>query len=166
MEYLQVFNNKKELLNEKIERNKKFELKDDKYFMIILIFIENSKKEFLIQKTSKEKDSCMATTGGHVTFGDDGAITVLKEVEEELGLILKKEEINIVDTLKYDNCHVEIYYTKKDIDINSITLQESEVEYVNWYSEEEIMEFIENNEFRKSNIKPFEVILEYRKNMK
>ena len=51
MEYLQVFNNKREMLNEKVPRKEKFNLKDGKYFMIILLFIENSNGEFLIQKT-------------------------------------------------------------------------------------------------------------------
>lgn len=163
MEYLQVFDKDKNILNEKIERDNKYNLPENKFFMIVLIFIENNEGKFLLQKTSKERHSCIATTGGHVSFGDDGIKTVIKEVKEELGIDILPVDINYVDTVIYKNCHLETYYTKKDIDINSITLQESEVESVDWYSIDEINYFISSKNFREGNIKPFERVLEYRK---
>ena len=48
MELLQLFDENKNMLNESIERDKKKELPEGKYFMIILLFIENNNK-FLIQ---------------------------------------------------------------------------------------------------------------------
>ena len=163
MEYLQVFDKEKNILNEKVDRDNKYKLPDGKFFMIALIFIENSEGKFLMQKTSKERHSCIATTGGHVEFGDTGFETIIREVKEELGIELLPEDINYVGATIYKNCHLETYYTKKPIDINSVVIQKSEVEYVDWYSEEELLKFIENNEFREGNIKPFEFILKYRK---
>ena len=164
MEYLQVFNKEKNILNEKVDRDNKYKLPDGKYFMIALIFIENSEGKFLMQKTSKERHSCIATTGGHVAFGDTGFETIIREAKEELGLELLPEDINYVDTIIYKNCHLETYYTKNDIDINSITLQESEVESVDWYSIDEINNFISSKNFREGNIKPFELVLKYKSN--
>ena len=88
MEYLQVFDENKKMLNEKIERDLKKTLTGNKFFMVILLFIENSEGKFLLQKTSEARNSEIATTGGHVTFGDDGFKTTLKEAKEELGLTL------------------------------------------------------------------------------
>lgn len=161
MEYLQVFDKNRNVLNEKVDRKNKYNLPLDKYFMIVLIFIENDEGCFLMQKTSKSKHSCIAVTGGHVTFGDTGIETVVKEVKEELGMDLLPNNINFVDATIYKNCHLEIYYTKNNVDIESLVLQESEVEYVKWYSIDEIYEFIRNNEFREANIEPFNRILEY-----
>ena len=76
MEYLQVFNDKKKPLDEKVERENKYQLPEGKYFMVVIIFIENSEGKFLLQKTSKERNSCIATTGGHVKFGDNGLDTI------------------------------------------------------------------------------------------
>ena len=162
MEYLQVFDKEKKMLNEKVARDNKLDLPDGKYFMIVLIFIENSEGKFLFQKTSKERNSCIATTGGHVTFGDDGLKTAVKEVKEELGVTLDASELSFVDTFIYSKGYLETYYVKKDIDINSITVQTEEVEYVKWYSVDEIKEFIDKGELRKGNIEPFKKLLEYK----
>lgn len=48
MEYLQVFDDDKNLLDEKVERSNKLNLKDGKRFMIVLVFIENSEHKFLV----------------------------------------------------------------------------------------------------------------------
>lgn len=162
MEFLQVFDENKNKLNEKIDRSLKKTLSGNKYFMIVLLFIENDNK-FLLQKTSVLRNSEIATTGGHVSYGDDGYITVFKEANEELGIQLDKDLLKLIDTVIINNCFVEIYYTNQRIDINNIIIQEEEVESVNWYSVDEINELIINEKFRKGNIKPFEKILEYRK---
>ena len=163
MEYLQVFDKDRNMLNEKVLRSEKLNLPKNKYFMVIVIFIENSENKFLLQRTSIQKQHCIATTGGHVTYGDDGLTTVIKETQEELGLTLDKSEPIYVGYLRDDEGIAEVYYLKKDIDINKLSLQESEVESVDWYSIEEINKLIEDNEFRKGNIEPFEKVLEYRR---
>ena len=164
MEYLQVFDKEKNKINEKISRENKFDLKDGKRFMVVVVFIENNEGKFLLQKTSSNRDSCIATTGGHVSFGDDGFKTVLKEVKEELGLILKEDEINYVNTFTFEKAFLELYYLKKDIKLNNLKLQTEEVENVNWYSIDEIEKLIEENKLRKGNINPFKEILKYRGN--
>ena len=161
MEYLQVFDKDKNMLEEKVSRGEKYNLPDGKLFMIVLIFIENEKGEFLLQKTSKSRHSCMATTGGHVTYGDDALKTVVKECKEELGVDMSVNEITHICTSVFKNCFLEVFYIKKELDVNELVLQEEEVEYVNWYTNKEIQEFIKNNEFRESNIEPYNKVLEY-----
>ena len=126
MEYLQVFDENKRMLDEKIEREKKLELPDKKYFMIILLFIQNEKGELLVQKTSVNRNSELAFTGGHVTFGDDGFKTVIKEAKEELGIDLLPDEVKLIDTLCIRSAYVEIYYTNKKINIDDLKLQKEE----------------------------------------
>lgn len=162
MEYLQLFDENKKMLNEKIDRELKKTLTGNKYFMIILLFIENDNK-FLFQLTSKQKNSEIATTGGHVEFGHNGLQTTIKEAEEELGLVLEPNELNYIDTIKYNNCFIEIYHTNKTVDINKLKLQIEEVESVKWYTVDEINELIKENKLRKSNIEPFRKVLEKRK---
>ena len=161
MEHLQVFDEKKNVLEEKVRRDEKYNLPKDKYFMIVLIFIENSKGDFLLQKTSKSRHSCIATTGGHVTYGDNARKTVVKECKEELGIDISVNSFNYVDTILFKNCFIEIFYTKMELDINKLILQKEEVESVGWYTKDEISKFIANNEFRESNIKPYEKVLTY-----
>lgn len=161
MELLQLFDENKNMLNEGIERDKKKEVPEGKYFMIILLFIENNNK-FLIQKTSANRESIYATTGGHVTFGDDALKTVIKEAQEELGLEIKKEDLKEIETLKQKYGYMTIYYYNKNVDINNLKLQEEEVESVNWMSIDEINDLIDKDMFRKSHIVPFQKVLEKR----
>ncbi len=122
MEYLQVFDEKKNKLEEKVSRDEKYNLPSDRRFMIVLIFIENSKGEFLLQKTSKSRHSCIATTGGHVTYGDNAIETVIKECKEELGVDISSNEFSYVDTILFKNCFLETFYTKMEIDPSKLTL--------------------------------------------
>ena len=162
MEYLQLFDENKNMLNEKIDRELKKTLSGNKFFMIILLFIENDKGEFLLQQTSKMRNSEIATTGGHVEFGDDGLKTTIKEANEELGITLLPSELNYVDTITWGNCYIEVYYTNKQINIAKLKLQEEEVESVNWYTVDEINKLIEENKLRKGNIEPFKRVLKYK----
>ena len=163
MEFLQVFDEKKNKLEEKVSRDEKYNLPSDRRFMIVLIFIENSKGEFLLQKTSKSRHSCIATTGGHVTYGDSALETVVKECKEELGIDVSANEITYIDTVLFKNCFLETFYTKMELNPSNLTLQTEEVESVKWYTKDEISEFIKSNEFREGNIKPYEKVLEYLK---
>ena len=161
MEYLQVFDINRNKLNEKVSREEKYKLPTDKYFMVVLIFIENDKGEFLLQKTSKSRNSCIATTGGHVSYGDSSLDTVIKECKEELGLDILPNNLKFIDTEIFKNGLLDTYYIRMNVDIDTLTLQEEEVESVNWYSREQIFDLIEKNEFREGNIEPFKRVVEY-----
>ena len=76
--------------------------------------------------------------------------------------IISIDELELIYTEKREYSFQDTYYLKKDIDINSLTLQESEVEYVLWLSVEEINELIKEEKFRKGNISSFERIVNER----
>lgn len=159
-EFLAVYNEMDELLEEKLERTKRESIEKGKYFRIVIVFIENSKHEFLIQKVVSRKGDGFATTGGHVQYGVSSLDTIVTEVEEELGIKVPKDEFQLLYTFKRSKVFQDVYYLKKEIDIHSLILQESEVEYVEWMSIEKIKQLIEDEQFRKSNIEPFNKLLE------
>lgn len=156
MEYLNLYDRQGNLTNEKGIRGEK----TDKLVGIVLIFIENSKGEFLIQKTSPSRENVYATTGGHVSYGSTFKKTIINEVKEELGIDVTNENIIEMNTYIREKIIQKVYYLKKDINIDDITIQEDEVEFITWLSKEKINELIENNEFRPSNIEPYKYIIE------
>jgi 8-oxo-dGTP pyrophosphatase MutT (NUDIX family) len=159
IEYLNLYDKEGNLVNEKGIRG----VPSNYLKGIVIIYIENSKGEFLIQKTSKARGSVFATTGGHVDYGDTFDSTIIKEVKEELGLDISNDLVKEVTSFTYDTDIQKVYYLKKDIDIKDITIKEDEVEYVKWMSIDEIKELIDKNEYREGNIDGFNYILKHRK---
>ena len=160
MEYLNLYDENKKFTNEKLLRNDNINPPLDRYINVVIVFIENSKGEFLIQKTSKQKGSIFATTGGLVKYGSNNDKTIVEEIKEELGIDIDINELKLIYTIKYEHAFQDTYYVKKDINIKNLTLQKEEVEYVEWMSVQKINKLIENGEFRKGNIKPFKYIID------
>lgn len=90
--------------------------------------------------------------------------TVIKELKEELGVIINESQINYFDTIKYPKAYADLYYIKKDLNINKLNIQKEEVDSIIWLSKDEIIELINKNEFRKGNIEPLNKFFEYIKN--
>ena len=123
----------------------------------VAVFIINSKKQVLLQKRSKNKkmwpDMWDISAGGHVLTGEFGFQAIIREIKEELGLSVKKEEIIFIGcspsiNKKGDilNKHFNEYYiVTKDIDEKNLSLQKEEVSEVKWIKKEEIIERIRNN---------------------
>lgn len=160
MEYLDLYDGNGILTGEKVLRVKGMKPEDGKYIKIVIVFIKNEENKFLIQKTSKEKGSVWATTGGHVKSGQTFKEAIIEEVKEELGLDIGREKFELVYTEKFDFAFMDVYYLEKNINIEDIKVQEEEVEFVKWLSIDEIKELINKGEFRKGNIVAFEMILD------
>ena len=161
MEYLNLYDKSGNLTNKKGIRGEK----TDKLVGIVIIFIENSKGEFLIQKTSSSRNSIFATTGGHVPYGSTFKDAIINEVKEELGIDITNENVIEVNTYIREYYIQKVYYLKKDINNNDITIQEDEVEYVQWISQEKINKLIKNSEFREGNIEGYKYIINNIKNL-
>ena len=162
-EYTDLYDDNKNLTGEKIFREKgtKLEVPKGKYTIVVLAFIENSKGEFLFQMTSKRKKSVWATTGGHVKAGQTSKEAILEEIKEELGIDIDPTEIKLFKTYKYESAFKDVFYIRKDIDINELVYKEDEVEYVRYLTKEEIMDLINNaGNIRKTNIDAFLDIIE------
>lgn len=166
MELLQLFDENKKMVDEYVVRKPKCDIPPKRNIMYILLFIQNDEGKYLVQKTSKEKGSVFAVTGGGVDYGDDDYKTVFKEAKEELGLDLDKNKLYHIDTIKGNkdiNVLCSIYYYKDNIDLNNLVLQKEEVEDVFLFTDEEIDELNNIGEFRKGNILPYEIVKKWLK---
>lgn len=164
-EYTDLYDENKNLTGEKLFRKKgtKLIVPEGRYSVVVLAFIENSKGEFLFQMTSKRKKNVWATTGGHVKSGQTSKEAIIEEIKEELGIDINEDEVKLFKTYKYDDAFKDVFYIKKDININSLTYEEDEVEYVKYLTKDEILDLINNNgNIRKTNIDAFlELIKSY-----
>lgn len=161
MEKRDLYDENKILTGETIYKGQ--EVPKGRYYITVVVFIQNDKNEFLIQKRVAKKDGKWATTGGHPVSGETSKQGIITEIKEELGINVIENNIILFKTLKTEDDFVDIYYLKENINIDKIKIQEDELEDVKWACKEEIEKIIENRQFSESHIEFFRDCLEFLK---
>ena len=87
MEYRDLYDAKRNLTGKTIQKGE--DIPEDYYILIVVVFIQNHKGEFLMQKRSERKGGKWATTGGHPKAGETSLEGIQTEVQEELGIHLE-----------------------------------------------------------------------------
>ena len=159
MELRDLYDENKKLTGETIYKGQ--DVPKGRYYITVVVFIQNNKNEFLLQKRVKKKDGKWATTGGHPVSGETSKQGIITEIKEELGINVVEEKVELFKTIKTEDDFVDIYYLKEDIDINEIKIQKEEVEDVKWTTIEEIQKMIQQEIFSESHKAFFEDCLKY-----
>ncbi len=132
-----------------IERGNKLESGD--YRLVIHVCIFNSKGEMLVQQRQPWKKGWPNmwdfSVGGCVVAGEDSNTSAEREVFEELGYKLDLSEERPYLTIDFENGFNDFFIVKRDIDINSLTLQEGEVKDAKWASREDILKMLDKGKF-------------------
>lgn len=114
------------------------------------IWIYNSKGEVLLQLRAKNKelwpDVWDVSAAGHVSAGEEPIISGLREIQEEIGLDVKKEDLEfykiVIEKVNFNNAvnneYHYVYFLKYDGDISKLKVQEEEVEKIEFLPIEEI----------------------------
>lgn len=161
MEKRDLYDENKILTGETIYKGQ--EVPKGRYYITVVVFIQNDKNEFLIQKRVAKKDGKWATTGGHPVSGETSKQGIITEIKEELGINVIENNIILFKTLKTEDDFVDIYYLKENINIDKIKIQEDELEDVKWACKEEIEKLIENGQFSESHTEFFRDYLKFLK---
>lgn len=141
-------------------------ISDGFYPMVVMVVIRNSNGDFLMQKRTPNKGGDWGVTGGHPKSGETPIEGIITEVKEELGLDFSKENF-----IEYDSgcdgkdCY-KMYYVTKDIDINDITIQESELTEVRWFTMDELKSMVNSGELNENQISCFNKVCDYISNQK
>lgn len=126
-------------------------LPKDCYRRVVHIYILNSKGEMLIQKRVKTKsvfaDLWDISVGGGVTFGDTLEQSATRELKEELGYDYDFSFDRPVLTIHHDEGFDDYFIIHKNLNIEDLVLQESEVAKVKWANKTEILSMLEKHEF-------------------
>lgn len=108
------------------------------------IWVYNSKGEILLQLRAKKKELYPSVwdtaAAGHVSAGEEPLVSGIREAEEEIGLIIKKEDLEFFKIFKSEVIfrHMDnkefyyVYFFKYDGDITNLKLQEEEVEIISF----------------------------------
>ncbi len=120
----------------------------------IVVFIINSKNQLLLQKRSANKKSspnCWGSScAGHVDVSETLEEAALRELSEELGIRIEKEELKILVNKKLvlrekkDSNVRTWYYIKKDFDLSDFMIQKEELSEIRWFSLDEVISNVGN----------------------
>ena len=155
MELLEVCDINKVPTGKIIKRGER--LAAGEYIRGVSIFIKNGIR-YLIQLTSKEKNSVYAATGGCLSKGNDAVTQAVIECKEELGLDIEKENLTFLGTVLINDVIIDSYiYENSDRDLEEFdfVLQKEEVEKVLWLSKDEIEDMILKDMIRKSTAQAY-----------
>lgn len=123
----------------------------DRYHLVVHVCVFGSDGRMLIQQRQPFKEDWSnlwdVTVGGSAIAGDTSRTAAEREVLEEIGLPLSLDGERPRFTVNFDNGFDDFYCIKRDVDINSLTLQYEEVQAVKWATKEEIFALIDNGEF-------------------
>ncbi len=148
---------KRSLYNKNSELTDKFYFKGDKipenyYPMVVMVAIQNSRGEFLMQKRTPNKGGDWGITGGHPKFGETPLQGMVTEIKEELGLnIDEKSLIGFNSGCDGVDCY-KMYYLKLDVDLKDITIQKEELTEVRWFTIEKLQEMVDTKELNPNQI--------------
>ncbi len=121
------------------------------------MWIYNSHGKILLQLRAKEKLFCPnvwdKAAAGHVSAHEEPSTAALRELEEEIGLIVAKEDLqffkiikgNIIDKDIINNEFYYIYFLKFDGNIDNLVLQVEEVQKISFLSPHVIIEDMKKN---------------------
>ncbi len=156
----------RDLYNKNLELTGKTYFKGDPipkdcYPMVVMIAIQNSNGDFLMQKRSQIKGGDWGVTGGHPKHGETPYEGIITEVKEELGIdISDKKIIEFTRGCDGTDCYI-MYYVNMDLDINKLKIQEEELTEVRWFSRDELQGMVDIGELRQAQVDFFNKCSKY-----
>lgn len=122
------------------------------YYYTVHVWIYNCKCGFLIQQRSgfvKKLPGLWTTTSGTVLHSETPIVAAKREVQEELGIKIDIEDLELVYQYRKDQHFVDVFYIEVDIKSNELKLQKSEVENIKFAFNTEIQNMVKKGEFYK-----------------
>lgn len=151
MEILQYFNDDNTLNMGVAERS--YIHQNNLWHREVAIWIINEKNELLFQRRSPKKKLApnkLSITAGHVDAKEPEIIAALREINEEIGLSFKEEDLNLLGVFKNEQegnyCFSYTYLLKTNAKIEDMTMQEDEVSELKYITIEELEERIRNKD--------------------
>lgn len=121
------------------------------YRLAVHVCIFNERGQMLIQKRQPFKvgwpNKWDVTVGGSAVAGEDPRQAAERETLEEIGLALDLSGARPKLTINFEEGFDDIYLIEREVNLETLRLQESEVQAVRWASREEILAMIDGGAF-------------------
>lgn len=106
------------------------------YHLVVSVWIVNSQGQYLMSQRHPNKlyPEYWECTGGSVIAGESSLQGAIREVKEELGLILNADTAQLIYQTRRDDCQdfYDVWCFRSDEPITSLKLQSNEVIAAEW----------------------------------
>lgn len=117
------------------------------------IWVFNNQGEILITQRSPEKrfaPGLWENTGGHVMAGENSADAVIRELAEETGIHIGKEDVFLIGQTETPTYYGDEYMACCNVPIEQVRLQPGETSDARWVSTEQLDHMIQTGEIAPS----------------
>lgn len=149
MEIWDIVDMNRENTGRTIERGRPLE--SGEFHTVIHVCIFNAEAKLLTQQRQSYKkgwSNCWdVTTGGSALAGESSQEAAMREVQEEIGYSLDLNGVAPNFTIRFARGFDDYYLLEAEVDLDSLVLQEEEVQAVKWATMDEILAHLRQGEF-------------------
>lgn len=148
MELWDIYDSKQKLTGRAGERGKP--LGKDEYHLVVHVWIQNTKDEFLITKRTHDKSTfpdMWECTGGSALVGETSLQAALRETLEETGITLDASLGTLAFTIQRRDEFSDVWLFQHDCPLSDIVCQEHETSDALWANKTVIDDLIEKGQF-------------------
>ncbi|MDR0958398.1 MAG: NUDIX domain-containing protein [Clostridiales bacterium] len=159
-EYWDVYDSERRLTGRTHKRGIK--LPDEDFHLVVRAWIVDSKGECLITRRALNKigfPGMWEIPSGSVVAGEDSVVGVLRETEEESGIVLLPENGTVFSAYKRGDTFYDSWLFRQEFDLADVVLQEGETIDARKATIPEIREMMARGEFIGTDVFPeFELL--------
>lgn len=116
------------------------------YHLTVSAWIVNGQGQYLLSQRHPQKayPLCWECTGGSVLAGEDSLSGAVREVREELGIILNQSKAKMIYHTRREETQdfYDVWLFHADVDISEIDMQETEVVGVQWVNRNVLIDML------------------------
>ena len=137
------------------------QLKKDEYCIAVDVWIKNDKEQILLTQRHQAKKLYplkWECTSGFIMTGEDSVNGALRELKEEIGIIINEEELTKIHRIIHHDINIifDIFLVIKNINIKDLKLQDMEIINAKWVNKNELKVLFKNDEM----VEPLNYVLE------
>ena len=128
MEKIDLYNSDKQKLD-KVFIREKDKLLENEYYLLEQAWIINNKNEVLLTQRNFNKSygGMWEAITGHVKSGETDLEGIQREISEEIGLNIEKNELRFFKSFICNQAIIDVWIIKKDVNLKDLSLKNDEV---------------------------------------
>lgn len=141
MEVWDLFDENRKPLGKQVGRREP--MKQGEYHIVVVACVVDRKGRLLLTLRAHEKEKYPDTwenTGGALQAGEESREAAARELCEETGIRVPKEEFILLDSQKEEYAFIDFYIIRRDVPLEEIVLQKGETADARWVTPKEFRE--------------------------